>query len=313
MKTNLHKIGRFEDRISFLYVDRAVINQSARSLTIHEFDGVSEVPIAALALLMLGPGVSISHEAVKALAENNCVIVWSGELGVRCYASGQGGSRHSRNLLLQARMALDQRARMQVVVRMYEHRFGEGSLDRGLTLRQIRGKEGARVRDAYAKAARDNGIAWSGREYDRKAWAGSNPINRALSAANACLYGLVHAAILSGGYSPAIGFIHTGKQLSFVYDIADLYKAELTIPIAFEVLRTSPPSLEPEIRAECRRRFHGARLMKRLLPDIRGLLAAGSEPVDDEFAEDPSMPADLWDPEGFTPDTPIGEILAATL
>jgi len=311
LKTNLHKIGRFEDRISFLYVDRAVINQADRSLTIHEFDGVSEVPIAALALLMLGPGVSISHEAVKALAENNCVIVWSGELGVRCYAAGQGGSRHSRNLLLQARNALDQRSRMQVVVRMYEHRFGEGTLDLGLTLRQIRGKEGARVRDAYANAARECGIKWGGREYDRKAWDGSDPVNRALSAANACLYGLVHAAIISGGYSPAIGFIHTGKQLSFVYDIADLYKAELTIPIAFKTVRGSPVDLEPQVRAECRRRFHGSRLMKRILPDIRGLLAAGAESDEDEYAEDPSKPAELWDPEGFTADTPIGQILAA--
>ena len=312
MKTSLHEIGRFEDRLSFLYVDRAVIHQKDKAIAIWESDGVSDVPVASLATLMLGPGVKISHEAIKCLAENNCLVLWAGELGIRFYACGMGGARHSRNLLRQARLALDERSRLRVVVRMYRARFDD-EVDDSITLRQLRGKEGIRVRQAYAEASARTGVPWSGRDYKRQHWHGADPVNRALSAANACLYGLVHAAIISGGYSPAVGFIHTGKQLSFVYDIADLYKAELTIPLAFEVSAAGPDQLEREVRIACRRRFHQARLLKRILPDIRQVLdVAQDEPPEDEFADDPARPAELWEPTAFSADTPIGDILASS-
>lgn len=309
MKTSLFEIGRFDDRLSFLYVDRAIIKHTANGIAIHELDGTTEVPVASLSLLMLGPGVSITHEAIKSLADNNCLLVWAGEFGVRFYACGMGGARHSRNLLRQARLALDERTRLQVVIRMYCQRFTDETIDPGLTLQQLRGKEGIRVRQAYAQASKDTGVEWVGRNYARQDWYAGDPVNRALSAANACLYGLVHAAILSAGYSPAIGFIHTGKQLSFVYDIADLYKAELTIPLAFEIAKSQPKELEREVRTEARRRFHRAHLMKRIIPDMRKVLAIEVEEVD-EFIGDESKPAELWQPSSFSLDTPIGQILA---
>jgi CRISPR-associated protein Cas1 len=309
MRTTLHEIGRFDDRLSFLYVDQAVIKHTTNAIAIHEFDGVTEVPVSSLATLMLGPGTKITHEAVKSLADNNCLVIWAGEFGIRFYACGMGGSRHSRNLLRQARLALDERTRMQVVVRMYCTRFTDETVDPGLTLQQLRGKEGIRVRQAYAEASKATGVSWTGRNYKRKDWFAGDTVNRALSAANACLYGLVHAAILSAGYSPAIGFIHTGKQLSFVYDIADLYKVELTIPIAFEVAARHPKELEREVRIESRRQFHRAKLLQRILPDIGKCLAIAPD-KQDEFAEDPALPAELWEPRGFSADTPICEILA---
>jgi CRISPR-associated protein Cas1 len=310
----LHEIGRFDDRLSFLYVDRAIIRHTANAIAIHEFDGVTDVPVASLATLMLGPGTKITHEAIKSLADNNCLVIWAGEFGIRFYACGMGGSRHSRNLLRQARLALDDRTRLQVVVRMYSARFAEESLDPSLTLQQLRGKEGIRVREAYAQASKTYGVEWKGRNFNRKEWFAGDVVNRALSAANACLYGLVHAAIISAGYSPAIGFIHTGKQLSFVYDIADLYKIEITVPLAFEVAARNPDELEREVRMEARRRIHRAGLLQRILPDIRRCLAIPeSEAVEqDEFADDPAMPSELWEPapgSAFTADTPIGQIL----
>ncbi|MDZ4817642.1 MAG: type I-E CRISPR-associated endonuclease Cas1e [Planctomycetota bacterium] len=308
MKTSLFEIGRFDDRLSFLYIDRAIIKHSGNGIAIHELDGVTEVPVASLSLLMLGPGVSITHEAIKALADNNCLLVWSGEFGVRFYACGMGGARHSRNLLRQAKLALDERTRLQVVVRMYCARFTDETIDTGLTLQQLRGKEGIRMRQTYADASKATGVPWLGRKYARKDWFAGDPVNRALSAANACLYGLVHAAILSAGYSPAIGFIHTGKQLSFVYDIADLYKAELTIPLAFEIAGRQPKELERDVRTEARRRFHQMHLMKRIIPDMRKLLNVEAEEMD-EFAGDEARPAELWQPKSFSLDTPIGQIL----
>lgn len=308
MKTSLFDIGRFEDRLSFLYVDRAVIRHTTNAIAIHEFDGVTDVPVSSLATLMLGPGTKITHEAIKALADNNCLVIWAGEFGIRFYACGMGGSRHSRNTLRQARLALNERARLQVVVRMYCARFADEAIDPAMTLQQLRGKEGIRVREAYAAASKATGVPWRGRNYERKEWIAGDPVNRALSAANACLYGLVHAAILSAGYSPAIGFIHSGKQLSFVYDIADLYKVDLTIPLAFETAARDPAQIEREVRISVRRRFHRAKLLKRILPDIRRCLEVTAEERD-EYAEDPAKPAELWEPRAFASDTPIREIL----
>jgi len=144
-------------------------------------------------------------------------------------------------------------------------------------------------------------VPWQGRRYDRAEWGRSDPINRTISAANALLNGLCHAAIVSGGYSPALGFIHTGKQLSFVYDIADLYKVEVTIPLAFRAVAESPLHAEKEVRRLCRERFREVRLLDRIVPDIDALLQVRggdnelAEAEADDFDSDPARPGPLWD------------------
>lgn len=170
-----------------------------------------------------------------------------------------GETRSAANLLQQATIWANPESRLNIVRRMYEMRFPD-PLEQGLTLRQIRGKEGARVRTAYARASDQYGIPWSGRNYDRVDWDQADPINRALSAANACLYGVCHAAIVALGYSPALGFIHTGKMLSFVYDIAELYKMELTVPAAFMEVARGSHKLESRVRHRCRDLFRPGEL-----------------------------------------------------
>lgn len=308
---NLQEIPRFGDKLSFLYVEHAVVEQEDKAISFWQETGTVSVPAASLATILLGPGTKISHAAIKALAENNCLVVWCGENAVRFYAQGLGGSRHSRNTILQARLVSDDITRLQVVVRMYCMRFAEPP-DPGLTLQQLRGKEGIRVRQAYADAAKAAGVQWQGRSYKRQEWDWSDPVNRALSAANSCLYGLVHAAILSAGYSPALGFIHTGKQLSFVYDIADLYKVDFTIPLAFAMAGKNPPQLEREVRLACRDRFRNGALMDRILPDISKAMdvpAGTDDALADEYAEDFAMPAEWWEPATVPADLPIGKVL----
>jgi CRISPR-associated protein Cas1 len=246
----------------------------------------------------MGPGASISHAAVKALADNNCTVVWVGEEGLHFYAAGTGGTRGSSAIIRQALLVSNPQLRLQVVLRMYRKRF-PGGLKPGLTLQQIRGMEGIRVREAYASGSRASGVAWAGRNYQRGDWSAADPINRALSAGNACLYGLVQAAMLSAGYSPALGFIHTGKQLSFVYDVADLYKADVIIPTAFDVVAWNPSAVEREMRIACRRKFQEARLMQRVLPDIAEVLNVDEAPAAADAAvwdTESSAPASLWDP-----------------
>lgn len=295
---DLHVLPKFGDGWSYLYVEHCRVDQEARAIAIHDDSGKVPVPCANLALLMLGPGVSITHAAISVLADHGCLVTWCGEQGVRLYAVGMGETRSAANFLHQARAWADADLHWKVVRRLYQLRFAE-TFEPGLTLRQIRGMEGVRVRDAYAKAARETGVPWSGRTYRRDKWTDADPVNRALSAANACLYGLCHAAIISAGFSPALGFIHTGKMLSFVYDVADLYKTEITIPAAFRAAAEEKDGLERRVRISCRDLFVSARLLERIIPDIQKALMVPKKGTADDgrFDQDAAAPGSLWDPE----------------
>lgn len=193
----------------------------------------TQIPIGGLACPMLEPGTRVSHAAVVLAARVGCLLVWVGEGGVRLYASGQPGGARADRLLYQAKLALDEEARLKVVREMYRRRFDEDAPSRR-SVDQLRGIEGARARETHKLLAARHGINWNARNYDRNEWGSSDLANRALSAATACLYGLSEAAILAAGYAPAIGFLHRGKPQSFVYDIADIYKFETAAPAAFE-------------------------------------------------------------------------------
>jgi CRISPR-associated protein Cas1 len=272
----LHELPRFSDRWSYLYLEHGRLDQEATGLIFHNLSGDAPVPINQLSLVLLGPGSTVTHAAVKALAANNCLLAWVGEEGIRLYAHSTGGTFSARRLLRQARLYADENQRLNVVYRMYQKRFPGVSLQ-DKTIEQVRGMEGLRVRKAYEEAAKEYGINWQGRNYDQDDWFEATAANRALSAANACLYGVCHAAIVSAGYSAAIGFIHTGKMLSFVYDIADLYKVDLTVPVAFRLAATVTKDLERAVRQECHKAFHTFHLMDRILPDIAEVLDAGDD------------------------------------
>jgi CRISPR-associated protein Cas1 len=296
---DLHELPKFRDGLSYLYLERGRIEQAQKAIEFFSQEGRTIIPAASLALLLLGPGTAITHEAIKTLADNGVVVMWVGEEGVRYYAHGSGETRKGYRLLRQAELVSIPDKRLEIVRRMYAYRFDE-QLDPSLTLQQIRGMEGARVRKVYAKASQEYGVAWHGRFYDRTHWHISDPVNRALSAANACLNGLCHAAILAAGYAPGLGFIHTGKHLSFVYDIADLYKMDLTVPLAFKLTAESTDKLETRVRQAARDLFHQERLLGAIITDIDQLLQmpADIDAGDDEadYDEDAALPSGLWSP-----------------
>lgn len=294
--TDLHQLPKIRDRLSFLYLEHGRLDREDKSVAFWTDEGKTAIPVASLSLLMLGPGTRITHAAIMVLADNSCSVIWCGEEGVRFYCWGTGGTRSSGGTLHQARMWSDPESHLLVVRRMYEMRFREEEIPEGATLEQLRGREGLRVRNSYAKLSRQTGVEWSGRYYDREDWGNANAVNKALSCANACLYGICHAAILATGYSPALGFIHTGKQLSFVYDIADLYKVEITIPVAFTCTAESDRDLERRVRLKCRDMFRDSRLLERIVPDIRKSLLQQSDESDEGFSpdEDPAEPTDWW-------------------
>lgn len=306
MPKDLHELPRLEDGWSYLYVEHCKIDKDEKAIAVTDVDGKINVPCACLALLMMGPGTSISHEAIKTLADNGCLAVWCGEGGVRFYAHGTGETRKGTKLVRQALLVSHPSLRQNVVERMYRMRFIE-PIPEGYSIQQLRGMEGQRVRQAYAKASTDTGVPWLGRSFDPGNWSGADPINRALSAANSCLYGICHAAIISAGYSPGLGFIHTGKQLSFVYDIADLYKADITVPIAFQSVikwkqaqsqQNQPLNLERMVRQACRDKFNEANLLSRVIPDIEKALdvKVPEDLIFDDYDTDTVVPGKVWDP-----------------
>lgn len=293
---DLHLLPKVRDSWSYLYLEHGKIDQDAKAIAFRDAGGKVAVPCANLNVLMLGPGTNITHAAVRALAENGCLLFWTGEEGVRFYAQGVGETRSARRLLRQARLWADPDTRLAVVIKMYRHRFAEPPRE-DLTLRQLRGMEGVRVREIYAQASRETGVEWQGRTYHRNEWRAADPINRALSCANSCLYGVCHAAIIAAGYSTGLGFIHTGKMLSFVYDIADLYKAEITIPVAFACVAVGTDDLERRVRWACREAFHAQRLLPRIVADIDGVLTLPEGAGEADFDADMALPGGLWDPE----------------
>lgn len=287
MPGDLHRLPKVRDSLTFLYLEKCIVEQDSIAIVAIQGEVRTPIPVAALTVLMLGPGVSITHAAIKTIADCGCSIVWCGEECARFYAFGQSETRNACNLLRQAELCMDEKKHMEVVRRMYELRF-PGIDTGGMPLQQIRGLEGIRVREAYRAAAKATGVKWAKRDYKAAEWDAADEINRALSYANTVLYALCQGCIVSLGYSTGLGFIHTGKMLSFVYDIADLYKAVTTIPAAFSAVSVRQGDLEKQVRIECRRFFRAQKLLSRIPKDIAYILGGQEDP------ESPLITGDLW-------------------
>lgn len=264
-----------KDRVSMIFVQYGQIDVLDGAFVVVDQTGVrTHIPVGSVACIMLEPGTRVSHAAVHLASTVGTLLVWVGEAGVRLYASGQPGGARADRLLYQAKLALDDDLRLKVVRKMYELRFKEPAPARR-NVEQLRGIEGARVRETYKLLARQYGVDWQSRNYDQKQWDAADVPNRCLSAATSCLYGICEAAVLAAGYAPAVGFIHTGKPLSFVYDVADLFKFETVVPAAFKIAAHAGPEPERQVRLACRDIFRSTKLLARIIPTIEEVLAAG--------------------------------------
>ena len=287
-----------KDRGGIIFLEYGELDVIDSAFVLVDKTGVRvQIPVGGLACIMLEPGTRVSHAAVILAARVGCLLVWVGEAGVRLYASGQPGGARADKLLYQARVALDEDARLNVVREMYRRRFNEDAPSRR-SIEQLRGIEGARVREIYKLIARKYGVEWKSRNYDRKQWDAADIPNRCLSSATACLYGLSEAAILAAGYAPAIGFLHRGKAQSFVYDIADIYKFDTVVPAAFETAariakgKGDGSSPERQVRIACRDLFRRTGVLEKIIPSIDEVLKAGGidPPQEAPEAADPAIP-----------------------
>lgn len=297
-----------KERSSILFLEKGNLDVIDGAFVLVDALGVRTViPVGGFVCLMLEPGTRVSHTAVALASRAGTLLIWVGEAGVRLYAAGQPGGARADRLLYQARLALDEEARLKVVRKMYALRFGEEPPAKR-SVDQLRGIEGARVRETYKILAHRYGVVWSGRQYDPSEWDAADLVNRCLSSATACLYGLSEAAILAAGYAPAIGFLHTGKAQSFAYDIADIFKFETVVPEAFAVVSAVEKGkllegvrvLDPvaTVRHRCRDSFRRTNLLARLVPMIDEILSAGGLAVPD--APDEAQPIAFEDPKGLS-------------
>lgn len=263
-------LARISDRISFLYAERCVVNRDGNSLTITDQRGVAYAPATQVAALLLGPGTKITYAAMALLGDAGVTTLWVGERGVRYYAHGRPPAKSSRMTEIHAQVISNQRKRLDCARRMYALRFPGEDVSR-LTMSQLRGREGARMKRIYAAEAERTGVYWNRRSYDPNDFDSSDPINQALTAGSAALYGIAHAVIAALGFIPALGVVHTGTDRSFVYDVADLYKAEISIPAAFDAVAAQQGNLSVEVRRRIRDKVVSHRLMPRMVRDLKAL------------------------------------------
>ncbi|MCG2725558.1 MAG: type I-E CRISPR-associated endonuclease Cas1e [Elusimicrobia bacterium] len=281
-----------KERVSLAFIEKGHLDVLDGAFVVVDVTGIrTHIPVGGITCLMLEPGTRVSHAAVTLASRVGCLLVWIGEAGVRLYSSGQPGGARSDKLLYQAKLALDENLRLKVVRKMYSMRFQEEPPAKR-SIQQLRGIEGIRVKKIYQLLAKRYGVEWKHRNYDAKNWGSGDIPNRCISSATACLYGITEAAVLAAGYAPAIGFIHSGKPLSFVYDIADVYKFETIVPVAFRIAAEKPNNPEQAVRHACREIFRTTKLLMRIIPGIEEILSAGGIPMPEapEYAVGPAIP-----------------------
>lgn len=290
MRTDLQALPQIRDRMTFLYLERCTIGRQDGAITVTEESGCVYVPAASISVLLLGPGTRITHRGMELIGDSGVSVVWVGEKGVRYYAGGRPLTHRAGLLIRQAALVSNMRSHLNVAKKMYQMRFPDEDVS-GLTMQQLRGREGARVRGIYRQQSAKWNVPWNGRQYDPEDYASGDAVNQALSAGHACLYGLAHAVIAALGCSPGLGFVHVGHESSFVYDIADLYKAETTIPVAFEIAAQEVDDVGAAVRRRMRDEMAKQHILERMTKDIQILLSAEEEPLEADVVR-------LWDENG---------------
>ncbi|MEN8655469.1 type I-E CRISPR-associated endonuclease Cas1e [Streptomyces sp. 21So2-11] len=272
------ELTRVADRFSFTYLERCTVHRDANAITAQDADGTTHIPAAAIGTLLLGPGTRITHQAMSVLGECGAAVAWVGEHAVRFYASGRALTRSSALAEAQASAWANRRTRLDVARAMYRLRFPDEDTA-GLTRHELLGREGTRVKDCYRAQSTRTGVQWKKRQYAPGDFTSGDPVNQAITAAAQCMYGIAHTVVAALGCSPALGFVHSGHELSFVLDIADLYKTEIGIPLAFDIAAESDEDPGPRTRRALRDRIHQLGLLDRCVSDIKGLLLPpGADP-----------------------------------
>lgn len=272
------------DRISFVYLERCTIHRADNALTAEDADGVTHIPSATIGTLLLGPGTRVTHQAMSVLGDSGAGVVWVGEQGVRFYSGGRSLTRSSALVEAQATRWASRRSRLEVARAMYRMRFPDEDPS-GLTRQELLGREGRRVKECYRAQAARTGVLWHGRRYIPGDFGSGDLPNQAVTAAAQCMYGIAQTVVAALGCATGLGFVHSGHELAFVLDIADLYKTDIAIPTAFDVVAQGSEDIGSRTRRAIRDRVNSDSLLNRCVEDIKHLLVPGGA-TDDSAGDD---------------------------
>lgn len=265
------ELTRAGNRSSFVYLERCTVHRESNAITAEDGEGVRHIPSATIGTLLLGPGTRVTHQAMALLGDSGAGVVWVGEHGVRYYSGGRALTRSSALVEAQARAWANRQTRLDVARSMYRLRFPGEDTD-GRSRRELLGMEGDRVKKCYREQSARTGVPWHGRRYTPGDFASGDAPNQGITAAAQCFYGVAQSVVAALGCTPGLGFVHSGHEQSFVLDIADLYKVEVGIPVAFDVAAEGEEEVGSRTRRALRDRIHESALLERCVDDIKGLL-----------------------------------------
>lgn len=281
-----HRLGLAESRIphadrhGLVWLSRG--NLSVDSGTLKFLAAESEelkagdyaIPFQGVSMILLGPGSTVSHDALRVLARHGTLLAAVGDGGVKFYTAPPMGQGRSEVARAHARLWADQEARLDVARRMYAWRFGRIPPRRDLS--SLRGMEGARLKESYQIFAAQHSVPWNGRRYDRKDPFATDVPNQAINHGATFVEAAADVAVAAVGALPPLGFIHEESSNAFTLDIADLWRVEITLPLAFsvahKVLRDPGLNLEREVRLEAARLFRRRKLIPSMIDKIKELV-----------------------------------------
>jgi CRISPR-associated protein Cas1 len=273
VKVTRDTLPQIKDKYPFVYLERGRLEIDDSSVKWIDCDNnVVPLPVATINTLLLGPGSSVTHDAIKTAAAANCSVCWVGEDSLLFYAAGFVPTADTRNLRRQIERSFDPVQSVKVARRMFARRFPDADL-KGKSIKEMMGMEGHRVRSLYQQKAEQYQVVWKGRQFTPGKFELSDITNQILSSSNAALYGILCSGVHSMGYSPHIGFVHSGSPLPFIYDLADLYKELLCIDLAFALTRDMAGRYDKyKVAQEFRRRVIEMNLLAKLADDIPEML-----------------------------------------
>jgi len=273
VKVTRDSLPQVTDKYPFLYLERGRLEIDDSSVQWIDSSGnVIPLPVATINTIMLGPGTSVTHDAVRTAVAANCSISWVGEDSLIFYAAGILPTATTNNLKRQLELASNKTKSLEIARAMYSRRFPDLDLS-DKSLKSMMGLEGQRVKSFYQQKAEEYQVGWKGRNYVPGKFELSDLTNRVITSCNAALYGIISSAVHSMGYSPHIGFIHSGSPLPFIYDLADLYKSHLCIDLGFAITRELAGRYDKyTVQHEFRKRVIEMNLLQQIAKDITDLL-----------------------------------------
>ncbi len=277
IKITRESLPQVKDKYPFIYLERGRLEVDDSSIKWIDSEGnVIRLPVASLNSILLGPGTTVTHDAIKTIATSNCGLCWVGEDSMRFYAAGFNPTATSKNFRKQMKLAAGKTSSLSVARAMFQRRFPDEDVSQK-TLKQLMGMEGFRVEQLYANKAEQYGVGWKGRRYTVGKFELGSTTEKVMIAANQYLYSILCSSIHAMGYSPHIGFIHSGSPLPFVYDMSDLYKADLTIDLAFYLTRKMAGQYDRKIVEKAfSERVIEMDLLKKIATDLNDLMGTES-------------------------------------